>query len=87
MFRDWHGIELRRIADSVVKNTTKESPSKGKKCERSSLEWENRKTAIFVREKHARGILDVGKLETRSRSHEQPDSAQQLWRVVVSITE
>jgi hypothetical protein len=36
MFRDWHGIELRRIADSVVKNTTKESPSKGKKCERSS---------------------------------------------------
>ena len=29
-FRDWHGIELRRISDSVVKNTTKESPSKGK---------------------------------------------------------
>ena len=79
-FRDWHGMELRRISDSVVKNMTKESPSKGKKCEWSSGNFCAGKT-------RARGVLDVGKLETRSRSHEQPDSAQQLWRVVVFITE
>ena len=35
-FRDCHGMDLRRISDSVVKNMTKESPSKGKKCEWSS---------------------------------------------------
>ena len=50
-FRDWHGMELRRISDSVVKNMTKES-IKGEKM--WMVEWENRKAAIFVREKHGR---------------------------------